>query len=59
MIKRLSMSPEGWIFDKEQDGIRYYSNSDFRRADGMIYGGWTPEQLCSVTHCIGARKICK
>lgn len=53
------MSPEGWIFDKEKDGIRYYSNSDFRRADGMIYGGWTPEQLCSVTHCIGARKICK
>ncbi|KAI8341297.1 hypothetical protein BC941DRAFT_493188 [Chlamydoabsidia padenii] len=57
MIKRLSMSPEGWVFDKEKDGIRYYSNAEYLRADGMIYGGWTPEQLCSVTHCIGARKI--
>ncbi|CAO3590545.1 unnamed protein product [Absidia cylindrospora] len=57
MIKQLSMSPEGWVFSKEQDGIRYYSNGNYLRSDGMIYGGWTPEQLCSVIHCIGARKI--
>lgn len=31
----------------------------FIRADGIIQGGWTAEQLCSVIHCFGARKICK
>ncbi|KAL7323244.1 hypothetical protein PS15p_211175 [Mucor circinelloides] len=29
----------------------------FIRADGIIQGGWTAEQLCSVIHCFGARKI--
>lgn len=31
----------------------------FLRADGLIQGGWTAEQLCSVIHCFGSRKICK
>lgn len=31
----------------------------FIRADGIISGGWTAEQLCSVIHCFGSRKICK
>lgn len=31
----------------------------FIRADGIIQGGWTAEQLCSVIHCFGSRKICK
>lgn len=31
----------------------------FIRADGVIDGGWTAEQLCSVIHCFGSRKICK
>ncbi|KAK4517509.1 galactokinase [Mucor velutinosus] len=29
----------------------------FVRADGIIQGGWTAEQLCSVIHCFGSRKI--
>ncbi|KAI7897692.1 uncharacterized protein BX663DRAFT_556539 [Cokeromyces recurvatus] len=29
----------------------------FIRADSIIDGGWTAEQLCSVTRCFGARKI--
>ncbi|KAI9481377.1 MAG: hypothetical protein EXX96DRAFT_566476 [Benjaminiella poitrasii] len=29
----------------------------FIRADGVINGGWTAEQICSITHCFGARKI--
>lgn len=31
----------------------------FIRADGVVDGGWTAEQLCSVIHCFGSRKICK
>lgn len=31
----------------------------FIRADGIIHGGWTAEQLCSVIHCFGSRRICK
>lgn len=31
----------------------------FIRADGIIQGGWTAEQLCSIIHCFGSRKICK
>lgn len=29
------------------------------RVDSVIEGGWTAEQLCSVIHCYGSRKICK
>ncbi|GAN03249.1 hypothetical protein MAM1_0037d02701 [Mucor ambiguus] len=29
----------------------------FIRADDIIQGGWTAEQLCSVIHCFGSRKI--
>ncbi|KAI8369769.1 hypothetical protein BD560DRAFT_397774 [Blakeslea trispora] len=28
----------------------------FIRVDSTISGGWTPEQLCSMVHCFGARK---
>jgi hypothetical protein len=29
------------------------------RSDSTLYGAWTPEQICSVVQCFGARKICK
>jgi hypothetical protein len=29
------------------------------RSDSTFYGAWTPEQICSVIQCFGARKICK
>lgn len=29
------------------------------RSDSTFYGNWTPEQICSVVQCFGARKICK
>ncbi|KAI9300445.1 hypothetical protein BJ944DRAFT_244189 [Cunninghamella echinulata] len=59
LIKQLSNSPVGWSFTEEKNGIRYYSHQhySFLRSEGIIYGGWTPEQLCSVIHCIGARKM--
>lgn len=29
------------------------------RSDTTFYGTWTPEQICSIVQCFGARKICK
>lgn len=29
------------------------------RSDTTFFGSWTPEQVCSVIQCFGARKICK
>jgi hypothetical protein len=28
------------------------------RSDTTFFGSWTPEQICSVIQCFGARKIC-
>lgn len=33
------------------------SRLSFVRADGVIEGGWTAEQICSVIHCSGSRKL--
>lgn len=29
------------------------------RSDSTFYGSWTPEQICSIIQCFGARKVCK
>ena len=57
------------ISDEEDEFINHHRSSEslhllkrkvpFIRADGVIEGGWTAEQLYSVIHCIGTRKLCK
>ncbi|KAI8138906.1 hypothetical protein BJV82DRAFT_522813 [Fennellomyces sp. T-0311] len=61
-LKRLSSSLEGWTSKGEIAGVKLYTQAlpektPFLRGDGVIEGGWTAEQLCSVIHCFGARKI--
>lgn len=63
-LKRLSATFDGWTKKGERDGVDMYTRSEdgkalFLRGDCIIEGGWTAEQLCSVIHCFGARKICK
>ncbi|KAI8642795.1 hypothetical protein BD408DRAFT_443174 [Parasitella parasitica] len=41
--------------DQEPDDS--LQRTPFIRVDGLIQGGWTAEQLCSVIHCYGSRKI--
>ncbi|KAI8357905.1 hypothetical protein EDC96DRAFT_244951 [Choanephora cucurbitarum] len=41
---------------KKDDVNESEAMSPFIRVDGTISGGWTPEQLCSMVHCFGARK---
>jgi hypothetical protein len=43
----------------EEDQVDKKTPIPFLRTDGVIKGGWTAEQLCSVIHCYGARKLCK
>jgi hypothetical protein len=43
----------------EEDQVDKKTPIPFLRTDGVIEGGWTAEQLCSVIHCYGARKLCK
>ncbi|KAI7849387.1 hypothetical protein BDC45DRAFT_540113 [Circinella umbellata] len=64
LLKRLSSSLDGWTSKGENDGVKLYikmlpdrSSLPYLRADGIIEGGWTAEQLCSLVHCYGARKV--
>ena len=66
LLKRLSSSLDGWTNTGENDGVKLYiktlsdrSSLPYLRGDGIIEGGWTAEQLCSLVHCYGARKVCK
>lgn len=43
------------IYTKSVEG----STLPILRSDSTFYGSWTPEQICSVIQCFGARKICK
>ncbi|KAG2229071.1 hypothetical protein INT48_003285 [Thamnidium elegans] len=54
------------LSDDEDDFINHHNQhggellkrkAPFIRVDGVIDGGWTAEQLCSVIHCFGSRKI--
>ncbi|KAJ8661271.1 hypothetical protein O0I10_003020 [Lichtheimia ornata] len=61
-LKRLSATLDDWTKKGERDGVDLYTRSEngkalFLRGDCIIEGGWTAEQLCSVIHCFGARKI--
>ncbi|KAI9321373.1 hypothetical protein BX666DRAFT_1901516 [Dichotomocladium elegans] len=62
LLKRLSSSLEGWVIKGEKDGVKMYTLTEtdkapFLRGECTVEGGWTPEQLCSVIHCFGARKV--
>lgn len=71
LLKKITSSLENWNLAKELDDgkTRYYLAMDdeetqnrkmsFVRADSVVEDGWTAEQLCSVIHCYGSRKICK
>lgn len=64
LLKQLSSTLDGWLSECEEDGVTVYSRKEdgkrpYFRGDSVIEGGWSPEQLCSVVHCYGARKICK
>ncbi|CEP10163.1 hypothetical protein [Parasitella parasitica] len=43
--------------EDDQDPDDSSQKVPFIRADAVIQGGWTAEQLCSVIHCYGSRKI--
>ena len=66
LIKRMTASLEPWTLTSENNGIKVYAMNEqcsisllhASRMDGTIRGEWTPEQLCSVVNCFGARKIC-
>ncbi|KAI9491869.1 hypothetical protein BDB00DRAFT_468279 [Zychaea mexicana] len=62
LLKRLSSSLDDWMTKGEIDGVKLYTKAQpdrpsFLRGDGVIEGEWTAEQLCSLIHCYGARKI--
>ncbi|KAI7886802.1 hypothetical protein K492DRAFT_155732 [Lichtheimia hyalospora FSU 10163] len=65
LIKRMTASLEPWTLTSENNGIKVYAMNEqcsisllhASRMDGTIRGEWTPEQLCSVVNCFGARKI--
>ncbi|CAO3618698.1 unnamed protein product [Cunninghamella blakesleeana] len=59
LMKQLSNSPIGWTFIEEKNNVRFYSHQHYKlsRMDSVLFGGWTPEQLCSIINCVGARKI--
>ncbi|KAG0178746.1 hypothetical protein DFQ29_003052 [Apophysomyces sp. BC1021] len=56
-LKRLSASLEEWTFQGETDDIKAYSYNGYVRYDCVIESGLSAEQLCSIVHCFGARKI--
>lgn len=64
-LKQLSSSLDGWTSKGEKANVKMYirmqssGQQPLLRGDGIIEGGWTAEQLCSVVHCFGARKICE
>ncbi|RCI04405.1 hypothetical protein CU098_007259 [Rhizopus stolonifer] len=67
LLKKLTLSTNHWKQSKQfEDNTCYTLNSDlldkqgrgsFMRVDAIISGGWTAEQLCSVVHCFGSRKV--
>lgn len=64
LLKQLTSSLDGWTSKGTCAGVETYvrmkeGEPTFLRGDGVVEGGWTAEQLCSVVHCFGARKICK
>lgn len=64
-VKRLAASDlDEWKETGEKNQCKIYSKSvqgsplPILRGDSVITGPWTPEQVCSVIQCFGARKIC-
>ncbi|KAI8060151.1 hypothetical protein BC940DRAFT_312715 [Gongronella butleri] len=58
LLKQLFPLDQRWQLQKEDGNIRSYVHANnFVRADGVIAGNWTSEQLCSIVQCMGARKI--
>ncbi|KAI9489362.1 hypothetical protein BDB00DRAFT_876449 [Zychaea mexicana] len=64
MLKRLASSDiDEWKEMGERNSAKLYSKSvqgsaiPILRGDVTINGSWTPEQVCSVIQCFGARKI--
>ncbi|CAO3662109.1 unnamed protein product [Rhizopus stolonifer] len=67
LLKKLTSSYDYWSLDKQTDNATCYrfvtpldgeeNRMPFIRVDSTIHGSWTAEQLCSVIHCAGARKI--
>ncbi|CAO3695403.1 unnamed protein product [Rhizopus stolonifer] len=68
LLKKLTSSYDYWSLSKQVDHTKFYTFNtalenemtrklSFIRLDGVIHGSWTPEQLCSVIHCTGSRKI--
>ncbi|KAI9270369.1 hypothetical protein BDA99DRAFT_459862 [Phascolomyces articulosus] len=63
-LKRLSSSDlDEWKEMGERNSTKLYSKSvqgsalPILRGDVTLHGQWTPEQVCSVIQCFGARKI--
>ncbi|ORZ01715.1 hypothetical protein BCR43DRAFT_503213 [Syncephalastrum racemosum] len=63
-VKRLAASDlDEWKETGEKNQCKIYSKSvqgsplPILRGDSVITGPWTPEQVCSVIQCFGARKI--
>ncbi|KAF7729618.1 hypothetical protein EC973_003991 [Apophysomyces ossiformis] len=56
-LKRLSASLDDWTFLEDVDDIQSYGYNGYKRYDCVIECGLSAEQLCSVVHCFGARKI--
>lgn len=63
MLKTFCMSDvdEQWILQEDHEDVKMYTdkNEKWIRFDGIISGGWSPQQLCSTVFCVGARKVCK
>ncbi|KAI9276442.1 hypothetical protein BY458DRAFT_433617 [Sporodiniella umbellata] len=68
LLKKLTSSYDYWTLYKQIEDTKFYTfkaalenemsrKLSFIRLDGIIRGAWTPEQLCSVIHCTGSRKI--
>jgi hypothetical protein len=56
---------DGWTEASQRNNVKVYlmpvqdSPLPIVRGEITILGTWTPEQVCSVIQCFGARKICK
>lgn len=63
LLKTFSASDidEQWILQEDHEDVKMYTdkNKKWIRFDGIISGGWSPQQLCSTIFCLGARKVCK
>ncbi|CAO3637027.1 unnamed protein product [Cunninghamella echinulata] len=58
----LATDLDEWRNIGHQEGVDFYSKASqgytlpILRGDGFIKGNWSPEQICSVVQCFGARK---